>query len=130
MNSKSTVLAVVIFLGLVALFTVTGGFVLAYNGKAIPGELIGLGSVAVGAIAGILSKTNTEPAVVDAAGNIVAAQPLPPAPEPAAPAAPPVDLTEAKAALAHAAAALEAAAPAAVEAVLADDAEPAPAPAP
>lgn len=121
MNSKTTVLAVVIFLGLVALATVVGGFVLAYQGTTIPGELIGLGGTAVGAIAGILAKTNTEPAVVDAAGNIVAAKPLdaPPAPAPA----PAVDLTAAKDALAQAAAALEAAQP--LEAVLADDAAPA-----
>lgn len=119
MNSKTTVLAVVVFLGLVALATVVGGFVLAYQGTTIPGELIGLGGTAVGAIAGILAKTNTEPAVVDAAGNIVAAKPLD-IPPPAAP----VDLRAVKDALAQAAAALEVAQP--LEAVLVHEAPPAP----
>lgn len=56
MNS-STVRLVVIFLGAIAVITVIGCFALALEGKDIPGALIGLGSSAVGAIAGILSNS-------------------------------------------------------------------------
>lgn len=76
MNSQRTILAVIIFLGLVAVATVVGGFFLAYNDVTVPGELIALGSVSVGAIAGILSKTGTEPIPV------VAQDVAPPAPAP------------------------------------------------
>lgn len=59
MTSKTTVLAVVIFLGLVALVVTVGGVILANNDKPIPGELIALGSGALGALAGILSSSRS-----------------------------------------------------------------------
>lgn len=61
MNSKSTINLVILFLGAIALAVVVGGFVLAYQGETIPTELVGLGGTALGAVAGILAKTGTEP---------------------------------------------------------------------
>lgn len=55
--NDATVKLVVMFLGAIAVITVLGCFALAITGKDIPGALIGLGSSAVGAIAGILSNS-------------------------------------------------------------------------
>jgi len=46
---------VVIFLGVIVLAVVVGAVVLAYQGIDIPAALIGLGSVALGALGGILT---------------------------------------------------------------------------
>lgn len=61
MNSPSTVRMVIVALGLLALAVVVGGIALAWVDKGLPGELIAIGSAAAGAIAGILSKTGTDP---------------------------------------------------------------------
>lgn len=61
MNSQSTVRTVILVLGALALLVVAGGVYLAANDKSLPGELIAIGSAAAGAIAGILSKTGTDP---------------------------------------------------------------------
>lgn len=53
--------AVVVFLGTIGLIGMVGGFLLANQLKAIPGELIGVFSAAVGGITGILAKTSSEP---------------------------------------------------------------------
>lgn len=85
MNSKSTINLVILFLGLIALTVVVGGFVLAVQDRTIPTELIGLGATALGAVAGILAKTGTEPIPVVAApaAEVVEAQAV--TPPPAAP---------------------------------------------
>ena len=57
MNSQSTVRLVIGVLGLLALAVVVGGIILALDDKALPGELIAIGSAAAGAVGGILSKT-------------------------------------------------------------------------
>lgn len=54
----STTRLVVGVLGLLALAVVIGGIVLALNDKALPGELIAIGSAAAGAIGGILTKSD------------------------------------------------------------------------
>lgn len=56
MSDKTTVNLVIGVLGLLALSVVVGGIVLAMADKALPGELIAMGSAAAGAIGGILSK--------------------------------------------------------------------------
>ena len=61
MNSPSTVRTVIAVLGLLALSVVVGGIALAWVDKSLPGELIAIGSAAAGAVAGILSKTGTDP---------------------------------------------------------------------
>lgn len=57
MNDQSTVRIVIAVLGLLALAVVVGGIVLALDDKALPGELIAIGSAAAGAVGGILSRT-------------------------------------------------------------------------
>ena len=61
MNSPKTIYMVISVLGLLALSVVIGGIVLTLNDKDLSGELIAIGSAAAGAIAGILSKTGTDP---------------------------------------------------------------------
>ena len=61
MNSPSTVRLVIAALALLAFTVVAGGIYLTANDKNLPGELIAIGSAAAGAIAGILSKTGTDP---------------------------------------------------------------------
>ena len=61
MNSPKTIYMVITVLGLLALAVVIGGIVLTLNDKDLSGELIAIGSAAAGAIAGILSKTGTDP---------------------------------------------------------------------
>lgn len=51
-------LFVVSSLGLATCGTVLGAIILAYQGKAIPSALVAIGSVAVGALGGLLSKTS------------------------------------------------------------------------
>jgi hypothetical protein len=60
MNSQATVRLVIGVLGLLALAVVIGGIALALNDKALPGELIAIGSAAAGSIAGILSRTGED----------------------------------------------------------------------
>lgn len=82
MNDQNTVRLVIGILGAVAVAVIIGSFVLAADDRAIPGELVAMGSLAVGAVAGILSKTatndpqpvevvnrNDEPVPVNEAGN-------------------------------------------------------------
>lgn len=55
---QKTVRLVISVLGVLALAVVVGAIVLSYQEKTIPDALIALGSVSVGAVAGILSKTS------------------------------------------------------------------------
>lgn len=57
MSNQKTVQIVVGVLGLVAILVVLGGIVLALDDKQLPESLIAIGSLSVGAVAGILSKT-------------------------------------------------------------------------
>lgn len=59
MSDQKTVRLVILTLGVVALAAMVGGIVLAMDNKSLPGELIALGSVAVGGIASILAKTGS-----------------------------------------------------------------------
>lgn len=61
MNSQSTVRTVIAVLGVLAVLVVGGGIYLAAADKSLPGELIAIGSAAAGAVAGILSRTGTDP---------------------------------------------------------------------
>ena len=49
---------VVVALALLGVLTVLGGIVLAYTEKALPESVIVLGSVAVGALAGMVAPTS------------------------------------------------------------------------
>lgn len=72
MNTQSTVRLVIGVLGLLALAVVLGGIVLALDDKALPGELIAIGSAAAGAVGGILSRTgDTDVRVVNEADEPV-----------------------------------------------------------
>ena len=51
-------LVVVIALALLGVLTVVGGIVLAWGDKALPESVIVLGSVAVGALAGMVAPTS------------------------------------------------------------------------
>lgn len=51
-------LVVVVALALLGVLTVVGGIVLAYGDKALPESVIVLGSVAVGALAGMVAPTS------------------------------------------------------------------------
>ena len=62
MSDNTTVRLVIGTLALLAFTVVTGGVYLTAIDKALPGELIAIGSAAAGAVAGILSKTgHSEP---------------------------------------------------------------------
>ena len=58
MQDRLTVRLVVVGLALIALAVVVGGIVLAVGDRAIPGELVAIGSGAAGALGGILARTN------------------------------------------------------------------------
>ena len=51
-------LVVVVALALLGVLTVVGGIVLAWGDKALPESVIVLGSVAVGALAGMVAPTS------------------------------------------------------------------------
>lgn len=74
MNDRFTVRAVVVGLIIIALAVIIGAIVLALSGNSVPDPLWGLAGMAVGAIAGILSRTNTEP---DPVTNALATQVIP-----------------------------------------------------
>ena len=86
MTSKTTVLAVVIGLALIALVVVAGGIVLAAMDKEVPQSLVVIGAGASGALAGVLASTrstlgpnDTEPSTVTlSAPPSVSVQPLDP----------------------------------------------------
>lgn len=59
MNDQWAVRIVLMALFLITITVVAGGIYLTANDKDLPGELIAIGSASAGAIAGILSKTNT-----------------------------------------------------------------------
>lgn len=61
MDSSSRKIALVI-LGLLALAVVIGGLFLTSDDKTLPDALLALGSVAVGAIAGIVTPSKAESA--------------------------------------------------------------------
>lgn len=61
MTDRRTIFAVVVVLGLVVLACVAIAGVLAVQEKAIPPELVGFGGTALGAVAGLLAKTSSEP---------------------------------------------------------------------
>ncbi len=65
MTDRITIRAVVAILGLVAVSTMIGGFVLAYASKTIPDALIALGSAALGSVGTLLARTQSEPAPLD-----------------------------------------------------------------
>lgn len=58
MNDQSTVRLVIGVLGVLALTVVIGGIVLVMDEKSMPDALIAMGSVSVGAVAGILARTS------------------------------------------------------------------------
>lgn len=59
MTSRTTVLAVVVGLGLIALAVVVGGLVLAGLDKPIPDSLVTIGASAAGALGGVLASTRS-----------------------------------------------------------------------
>lgn len=59
MTSRTTVLAVVICLGLFALATLAGSVVLIASDHEVPGELWALSGTAVGALASLLASTRS-----------------------------------------------------------------------
>lgn len=61
MTDRFTIRAVVMYLGLVVVLSLVGGFVLSFVGKQIPDALIGLGSVALGSLGTLLARTGSEP---------------------------------------------------------------------
>lgn len=70
MSDNTTVRIVIGTLALLAFTVVVGGVYLTANDKALPGELIAIGSAAAGAVAGILSKTgHNEPTPVVGPGG-------------------------------------------------------------
>ncbi len=44
----------------VAVMTIGGGMILAFAGRAVPGELIALGGVAIGALSGMVAPGKAE----------------------------------------------------------------------
>lgn len=72
MNTQSTVRLVIGVLGAVAIINVIGGILLTLNDKAMPDAQIAIASLAVGAVAGILSRTgDTDVRVVNEANDPV-----------------------------------------------------------
>lgn len=57
---RFTVHVVVVFLGLVALASVAGGYWLAYAKVTIPDSLIALGASALGALGAVLARTSAQ----------------------------------------------------------------------
>lgn len=64
MTSKSTVLAVVVLLGLVALVSLGGAIFLVGIDKAVPDGIWTLGAGAAGALGALLARTGSEAAPV------------------------------------------------------------------
>lgn len=94
MTSKTTVLAVVVFLGLTALIVAAGGVVLAASHIKLPGEVIAMGSGALGLLGGLLTSSRstlskkdieptTTPGMVPIRPTVVADLEPEPEPEPA-----------------------------------------------
>lgn len=78
MTSRMTVLAVVIFLGLVAVGTLGAATIIVLSGKTAPDQLWTLGATAVGALASVLASTrstlgpnDTEPTTVQGTVQVV-----------------------------------------------------------
>lgn len=61
MTDQSTIRLVIGTLALLAFTVVAGGIFLTANDRALPGELIAIGAASAGAVAGILSRTTSEP---------------------------------------------------------------------
>lgn len=61
MTDRRTIFAVVVVLGAVVLACVAIAGLLAVQEKPIPPELVGFGGTALGAVAGLLAKTSSEP---------------------------------------------------------------------
>ena len=57
-ENKWFYLTVIIVLGVTVVITVAGAIVLAWCNKEMPSALIAIGSVAVGALAGLISKNS------------------------------------------------------------------------
>lgn len=57
MDDRWVIRAVVLFLGLVAVGSLLGGFILAYEEKPIPDFIVGTLGAAVGAVSSLLAKT-------------------------------------------------------------------------
>jgi hypothetical protein len=64
LNDQKTVRLVIALLGAVALLTVAGGIYLTSDGEEIPDALWAIGSLALGALGGLLSQTNATPTAV------------------------------------------------------------------
>jgi uncharacterized membrane protein YjjB (DUF3815 family) len=63
-NDQKTVRLVIALLGLVAVLTVAGGIYLTATNHELPESLVAIGSLALGALGGLLSQTNSTPAPV------------------------------------------------------------------
>lgn len=60
MTSKTTVLAVVISLAVIAIITVAGAVILAASGDSpLPDSIVTIGAAASGALAGVLASTRS-----------------------------------------------------------------------
>lgn len=76
MGDNTTVRLVIATLAALAFAVVVGGIYLTAIDKALPGELIAIGSAAAGAVAGILSKTghnDPQPVTGPGGGPVVVA---------------------------------------------------------
>lgn len=76
MSDNTTVRLVIATLAALAFAVVVGGIYLTAIDKALPGELIAIGSAAAGAVAGILSKTghnDPQPVTGPGGGPVVVA---------------------------------------------------------
>lgn len=61
MQSRLTVLTVIIILGVVVVASLVGGILLVAFNRTVPSEVWAPGTTALGAVAGILAKTDTLP---------------------------------------------------------------------
>lgn len=61
MTDRRVVELVVVVLGLVTLVSLALGGYLAIHGKTIPDFIIGMGTGAMGAVAGLLARTSSSP---------------------------------------------------------------------
>ena len=61
MTDQSTIRLVIGTLAVLALAVVGGGIYLTAIDRALPGELIAIGAAAAGGVAGILSRTTSDP---------------------------------------------------------------------
>jgi len=65
MTDRWTIRAVTVFLGLIAVLCVAGGFALSFVGKDIPEAMVGIGSAALGSLATLLARTGSDSVTID-----------------------------------------------------------------